>query len=77
MSNEQNQGLALQIGELKGSVAALISTVSMLNNAINQLDARLRQTESDTIKLSVKMGLLGVVAGGLGSFLMSYLLKFL
>lgn len=69
--------LALQIGELKGQVSALISTVGMLSNTVNQIDTRLRQAEFDTIRLSVKMGLLGIAAGGLGSFLMSYLLKFL
>jgi len=71
-----NEDVALQIGELKGQMSALLSTVAMLANTINQIDSRLRQAEFDTIKLSVKMGLLGIVAGGLGSFLMSYALKF-
>ncbi len=72
-----DHNLALQIGELKGQMSALLSTVAMLTNTVNQIDTRLRQAEFDTIKLSVKMGLLGIVAGGLGSFLMSYILKFL
>lgn len=73
--NDQ-QALALQIGELKGQMSALLSTVAILTTAVNKIDTRLRQAEFDTIKLSVKMGLLGMAAGGLGSFLMSYFLKF-
>jgi multidrug resistance efflux pump len=75
--SQEDHNLALQIGELKGQMSALLSTVAMLTNTVNQIDTRLRQAEFDTIKLSVKMGLLGIVAGGLGSFLMSYILKFL
>ena len=75
--HNDDHNLALQIGELKGQMSALLSTVAMLTNTVNQIDTRLRQAEFDTIKLSVKMGLLGIVAGGLGSFLMSYILKFL
>ena len=77
MNTNEDHALALQIGELKGQMSAVLSTISMLNNTVNQIDTRLRQAEFDTIKLSVKMGLLGIVAGGFGSFLMSYLLKFL
>jgi len=75
-----------QLGELKGQMTALVSTVTMLSasidsrfsgisGSIEKLDARLRNTEADTIRLTVKIGLLGIISGGLGSLLVNYITK--
>lgn len=76
MGNEVFE-LNLQIGQLMGQVQALMSTVGEMSAAITRLEERLRKNEENTTVLTVKMSLVGVISGGLGSLLISLVGKML
>lgn len=65
----------LQIGQLMGQMTALISTVQGMSETITRLENRVTQNEKDILKVAVKMSVIGIAAGGIGSFAMNYLLK--
>lgn len=62
-----------QIGELRGQVAALIASNAQQTSLIQSIDERLRNNENSTTKLGVKMSLIGIAAGGVGSVLVGLL----
>lgn len=70
MPNETSE-LNLQIGQLMGQVQSLMSTVGGMSAAITRLEERLRKNEENTTVLTVKMSLVGVVSGGLGSLIIT------
>lgn len=76
MGNEVFE-LNLQIGQLMGQVQSLMSTVGEMSAAITRLEERLRKNEENTTVLTVKMSLVGVISGGLGSLLISLVGKML
>lgn len=65
----------LQLGRLMGQVEALMSTVNLMSATIKGLDNRLRINETNTTVLSVKMSLIGIISGAIGSLAMSLLNK--
>ena len=65
----------LQIGQLMGQMTALISTVQGMSETITRLENRVTQNEKDILKVAVKMSVIGIAAGGIGSFAMNYALK--
>ena len=73
---ETGNNIDYLLGQLSGQVTSLTATVASLSTIIASLDARLQKNERETTALSVRMGLFGLVAGGMGSFLMEMLLKF-
>lgn len=75
MDEQVQNNIEFQIGELTGQMSSLITTVNALSALISSLDMRLRNNEKDTTVLGVKMGILGVIAGAVGSFTMSLILK--
>lgn len=76
MGNEVSE-LNLQIGQLMGQVQSLMGTVGGMSAAITRLEERLRKNEENTTVLTVKMSLVGIISGSLGSLLISLLGKFL
>lgn len=58
-----------------GQVEALMSTVNLMSATIKGLDNRLRINETNTTVLSVKMSLIGIISGAIGSLAMSLLNK--
>lgn len=70
MPNEVSE-LNLQIGQLMGQVQSLMSTVGGMSAAITRLEERLRKNEENTTVLTVKMSLVGVVSGSLGSLIIT------
>ncbi len=70
MPNETSE-LNLQIGQLMGQVQSLMSTVGGMSAAITRLEERLRKNEENTTVLTVKMSLVGVVSGSLGSLIIT------
>ena len=66
-----------QIGQLTGLVTSLGETVDKLSNVVSSLEMRIRTNEGETQKLIVKMTSLGILAGALGSFMMSLMQKFI
>lgn len=58
-----------------GQMTALISTVQGMSETITRLENRVTQNEKDILKVAVKMSVIGIAAGGIGSFAMNYLLK--
>lgn len=63
------------LGELRGQLSSLLTLVNNQTNVINSLDTRLRKNEDETTKLTVKMTVIGIVAGGFGSFATTFILK--
>lgn len=72
---EQNN-LDYLVGTLSGQISSLIATVNQMAGTISNLDARLQRNERQTTALTVRMGILGLISGGVGSFLMELILKF-
>lgn len=72
---EDSHAIQFQIGQLTGQVTALIATVNAMSTTMNALESRLRENERDTTKLNVKMAVLGMASGALGSFGMSFLMR--
>lgn len=70
MANEVSE-LNLQIGQLMGQVQSLMGTVGGMSAAITRLEERLRKNEENTTVLTVKMSLVGVVSGSLGSLIIT------
>lgn len=67
--------LSKDIGEIIGKLSSLVSTVNGISSYMSEIDNRLRQSEKEVVKIAVKIGLLGIVAGGIGTFLMHYAAK--
>lgn len=65
----------LQIGQLMGQMQALVETVKSLTNTMQKIEERLRLNETNTTKLSVKMSLIGLISGGVGSLALQILIK--
>lgn len=63
------------LGQLTGQVAALVTTVNNMSITITNLDARLQKNEKDTNILTFKIAMIGIVAGGVGSIIMTVLYK--
>lgn len=63
--------LGFQIGKLTGQVTALVAQVSAMTATIALLDDRLRKNETNTTVLTVKMSLIGVFSGSVGSLAVS------
>lgn len=61
------ENLEYQIGKLTGQVTALVTQVSAMSSTIALLDERLRRNETNTTALMVKMSIIGVVSGAVGS----------
>lgn len=74
--NENIKGsLEFVIGQLSGQVIALQATCSLMAASITSLESRLRNTEEQTVKLMVKVGIIGIVAGGLGTAGLQFIQK--
>lgn len=67
--NEDSK-IEFKLGELTGQVASLLE-------AVKNIDNRLQRNEKETTRLGVKMGIIGIAAGAIGSFGMSVALKFI
>jgi hypothetical protein len=65
------------IGQLTGSVNALTEQVANMSITINSLDERLRSNEKSTTILTVKMAMVGVSSGAIGSFATSVFQAFI
>jgi len=65
------------IGQLTGSVNALTEQVANMSITIDSLDERLRSNEKSTTILTVKMAMVGVSSGAIGSFAMSVFQAFI
>jgi hypothetical protein len=61
------ENLEYQIGKLTGQVTALVTQVSAMSSTIALLDERLRRNETNTTALMVKMSMIGVLSGAVGS----------
>lgn len=61
------------IGELSGEVSALVTQNATIITMLTGMDVRLRENEKATNSLTVKMSLLGVLSGGVGSLTVSFL----
>lgn len=77
MNNEEHFYIQLskEVGEIAGKLSSLISTVSSMSANIVEIDNRLRQNENETVKTAAKIGLLGILAGGFGTFIMNFVIK--
>lgn len=69
--------IQFQLGQLTGQVTALSAMISEVNKSLSAMETRLRVNEMNVTSLAVKMAVIGIIAGGLGSFFMSYILKVL
>lgn len=58
-----------------GQVQALMSTINSMATTIKGLDDRLRANEKDTTVLSIKMSLIGIISGAIGSLAISLISK--
>lgn len=77
MITHEDSQIQYQLGHLTGQVTALSSTLAEVNKILSAMETRLRVNELNVTSLAVKMATIGIVAGAIGSFLMSYILKFL
>lgn len=79
MVDKSSESFAVQIsrelGHVTGQLSALISTVNAMTETICELESRLRQSEKETTKIAAMIGTLGIVAGGVGTFLMNMIFK--
>lgn len=64
-----------KLGQLTTSVETLSESIADLHSVIKDLDERLRRNEGQTLRLSIYFGILGMLAGGLGSLGMAVFLK--
>lgn len=73
--DKPNNSFALQlsreIGEMRGELTSLISTVSVMSHSLNSLDERLRSNEKESTRQAAIIGTIGILCGGVGSFIMS------
>ena len=65
----------LQLGRLMGQVQLLMSTINSMATTIKGLDDRLRVNETNTTILSIKMSLIGIISGAIGSLAISLISK--
>lgn len=75
MHQDNSSGLEFQIGQLTGLVTSLNSQVASMSVTITSLDKRLRDNENNTTILMVKMSLLGMGSGAIGSLLLNLITK--
>jgi hypothetical protein len=77
-----------KIGQLAGQVTALVSSIQMLTDAMTRLEGkfekvvedlerRLDQNITDTTALKVKVSLFGLLAGAIGSVVVTLIQSFL
>ncbi len=67
--------ISKEIGQISGELRSLVATVNTMAIAINHMDDRLRKSESDAARMAARIGLLGIIAGGVGTFIMDLLIK--
>lgn len=72
---QDESSIQFQLGQLTGQVTALSGMIGEVNKSLSAMESRLRVNEMNVTSLAVKMAVIGIVAGGLGSFFMSYILK--
>lgn len=58
------------IGDLSGQLRAQTQQLTDIQSRLVSMDARLRVAENNTTKLTVQMGLVGIISGGIGSALL-------
>ena len=73
----QEKDVQFLLGQLSGQLAALQGSMTTMATQLSALDTRLQKNENETSKLTVKIGLLAIVAGGVGSLLMELSLKYI
>lgn len=66
----QSKDVDFLLGQITGQVASL-------NVIVQDISCRLAKQEKETLALSIKMSLLGVISGGVGSLIASFLLRHL
>jgi hypothetical protein len=71
----EHESLEFRIGQLTGQVSAMTSAFNQLSTDFGKMSERMRNNEADTTKLTVKMSLLGMAAGGVGSLAITLISK--
>lgn len=66
----QSKDVDFLLGQITGQVASL-------NVIVQDIACRLAKQEKETLALSIKMSLLGVISGGVGSLIASFFLRHL
>jgi len=80
--------ISKEVGELVGKIEGLTATVQTLSNFIQEtnktfsetnriLNDRLSKNEKEISNIALKVSYLGLLAGGVGSFIMSLIMKLL
>lgn len=72
---DQENAINFKLGELSAHTSEIHQQLGMLHNVCTGIDGRLRLVEGHVKELSVKIALIGIFSGGVGSFLMSLVLK--
>lgn len=74
---EQPNDIGFKLGELTGQMHSLIATINHMNEALSKMDQRLQKNEKVTTELTVKMAILGIGSGGVGSLAMTFLMQYI
>lgn len=80
--------ISKEVGELVGKIEGLTATVQTLSNFLQEtnktfsetnriLNDRLSKNEKEISNIALKVSYLGLLAGGVGSFIMSLIMKLL
>jgi hypothetical protein len=72
---EENGSIQFQLGQMTAQLSAMAGAMDTMSTTVGKLEERLRKNETSTTMLMVKMGMISVVAGGAGSFLLTIALK--
>lgn len=72
---ESEKNLEFQLGNLTGQINALIVSLNAVQATVSALDARLREQEKHAVKVATGIGVIGVIAGGVGTLIMDLFVK--
>lgn len=68
---DKDDSILFQIGQMAGQLNAVNASVLSIQGTLVALETRLREQEKQSTRTATIIGLVGVIAGGMGSFVMN------